>query len=72
MIGSGFRVPARPGATIYGDAVTVMFYGRCFASPTLDMPGLGQGFRGCKTMIFENLYAVVWIGCFHPLDETRA
>jgi hypothetical protein len=30
----------------------------------------GSGFKGYKMLISETLYSIVWIGPFHPLDET--
>jgi hypothetical protein len=51
MIGSSFRVQARPGATECGYEIVFAFYGFGFPSPQIDMPVLGQGFRGYKMMI---------------------
>jgi hypothetical protein len=54
-------VQARPGlrlvayasesATGCGYAINFMLYGLGFISPHLDMPGLGQGFKGYKMLI---------------------
>ncbi len=46
VIGSEFWVQARPGATgcVYEIAFTA--YGLDFQSAHLEMPGLGQGFKG--------------------------
>jgi len=52
VIGSKFRVHACPGATRCGYAITFTFCGLGFTSPQLDMPGLGQGFKGYKILIF--------------------
>jgi hypothetical protein len=53
---SRFKVQASPGlrlvayasesATGCGYEIVCIFYGRCFPSPHLAMPGLGQGFKG--------------------------
>jgi hypothetical protein len=58
-IGFRFRVQARPGATGCGDEFVFAFYGLGFPSPHLDMPGLGQGFKGYKMLISVTLYFVV-------------
>jgi len=44
--GSGFRVQACPSAKKCGYEIVFTFYGLSFPSPHLDMPGLGQGFKG--------------------------
>ena len=42
----GFRVQARPGAAGRGYEIGLNFYGFSFPAPDLDMPSLGQGFKG--------------------------
>jgi hypothetical protein len=64
------RVQARPGATGCGYEIVFTFYGLGFPSPHLDMPGLGQGFKGYKMLFSVVLCSIVWIGFFHPLGET--
>jgi hypothetical protein len=70
VIGSRFRVQARPGATGYVYGITFTFYGIGFPSPDLGMSGLGQGFKGYKMLISVTLHSTVRIGLFHPLGET--
>jgi hypothetical protein len=70
VIGSGFSVQACPGATLRGYEIVVTFYGLGDPSPHVDMPGLGQGFKGYKMLISIVLYSMVWVGLFHPLAET--
>jgi hypothetical protein len=70
VIGSRFRVQARPGATGCGYAIIFILYGLGFLSPHLDMPGLGQGFKGYEMLISVILYSIVWMGLSHPLGET--
>jgi hypothetical protein len=70
VIGSRFRVQARPGATGCVFKIAFIFYGIGFPSPDLEMPGLGQGFKGYKMLISITLHSTVWIGHFHPLGET--
>ena len=70
MIGSKFRVQARPGATGCVSEIAFTFNGIGFSSPHLDKPGLGQGFKGFKMLNSVTLYSIVWIGLHHPLGET--
>jgi len=70
VIGSMFRVQARPGATGRGYEVISTFYELGFLSENLDRSGLGQGFKGYKMLISITLHSTVWIGDFHPLGET--
>jgi hypothetical protein len=80
VIGSGFSVQARPGlrlvayasesATGCGYDIVFAVYGLVLPSPHLDMPGLGQGFKGYKMLIPIVLYSMVWVGLVHPLEET--
>jgi hypothetical protein len=65
-----FRVQARPRATGCGQNIIFTFYELGFPSAHFDMPGLGQGFNCYNTLISLILYSIVWIGPFHPLDET--
>jgi hypothetical protein len=51
VIGSGFKVQARPGATGCVSESALNLYGIGFPSPHLDMPGLGQGFKGYNMVI---------------------
>jgi len=51
MKNSRFRVQARPGATGCVYEIAFTFYGIGFPSPHLDMPGLGQGFKGYKILM---------------------
>ncbi len=46
LIGSMFRVQACPGATGCDYEIAFTFHGIGFPSPHLEMPGLGQGFKG--------------------------
>ena len=69
-IGSRFRVQARPGATGCVYEIAFTFYGIRFPSPHLDMPGLGQGFKGFGVLILVTLFSIVWVGLFHPMGET--
>ncbi len=48
LIGSRFRVQARPGATGCGYDIVIAYYGLGVPSPHLDIPGLGKGFKGYK------------------------
>jgi hypothetical protein len=50
VIGSEFKVQARPGATGCVSEIVLTLYGIGFPSPHLDMPGLGQGFKGYKML----------------------
>jgi hypothetical protein len=59
VIGSMFRVQARPGETGCVYEIAFTFYGIGFPSPHLDMPGLGQGFKGYKMLISATLYSIV-------------
>ena len=70
LIGSRFRVQACPGAAGCGYDIVFAFYGLVFPSPHLDMPGLGQGFKGYNILISVTLYSIVWIGRFNLLGET--
>jgi hypothetical protein len=69
LIGSKFRVQARPGATgcVYETAFT--FYGLGFPSPHLDMPGLGQGFKGYNRWELFILLIRIWNTRHTPLSE---
>jgi len=46
LIGSRFRVQARPGSTGCGYDIVIAYYGLGFPSPHLGKSGLGQGFKG--------------------------
>jgi len=51
VIRSGFWVQACPAATLCSYEIVVTFYGLGYPSPHVDMPGLGQGFKGYKMLI---------------------
>jgi hypothetical protein len=66
LSGSWFGVQARPGlrlvayasesATGCGYEIAFIFYGLGFPSPHLDMPGLGQGFKGYNWWILLSIF----------------
>ena len=59
MIGFRFRVLARPGATIRCYEIVCILYRRCFLLQHLYKPGLGQGFKGYKTLTYVTLCSIV-------------
>jgi hypothetical protein len=64
-----FRVHACPGATGYGYATIFIFYRYGLSPPHLDMPGLGQGFKGYNCLkLFTILIKICNTG-HHPLGE---
>jgi hypothetical protein len=69
VIDSRFRVQAGPGATGFVYELTFTFSGIGFPLPHFALPGLGQGFKGYEKLIFVILYAIFWIGPFHPWEK---
>ena len=70
---SGFdptrRIHACPGTTGYGYATIFIFYRYGLSPPHLDMPGLGQGFKGYNCLnLFIILIEITNIQ-HHPLGE---
>jgi hypothetical protein len=70
VIGSMFQVQARPGATGCSHGIVITVNGFVLLALHLNIPGLGQGFKGYKMLISVTLCSIVWIGLFHPLGET--
>ena len=68
--GSGLVAYASESATGCGYEIAFALYALGVPSPNLDMPGLGQGFKGYKILISVTLYPIVWTRLFHPFGET--
>ena len=64
--GSRFRVQACPGATGCDYEIIFIFYGRVFPSQQIDMPSLGQGFKGYNRLILltVNIQSSIFHGQF--------
>ena len=70
LSGSRFGVQAHPGATGCGYEIVFTFYGLGFSSTHLDIPGLGQGFKGYDRWILLTILIKIWNVRHAPLSET--
>jgi hypothetical protein len=69
LIGSRFRVQARPGATGCGYEIVFTFSGLGLPSLHLNIPGLGQGFKGYNRWILHTILIKTWNTLHTPLGE---
>jgi hypothetical protein len=72
LIGSGFKPTlayASESATDCGYENVFRFHGLGFPSPHLDMPGLGQGFKGYNRWILLSILIKIWNTRHTPLNK---